>query len=440
MTMASAVAPRAFAVWWKDIDRWDVLSIWLGTGFEVSHVLCPVSEVMKVRWQQATANELIGGSVAMVDRVSFDGEIFAGSKQETKMEQYVAQPGDLVVSKIRARQGSIGLVEQHHGPVSVTIHYRVLIPDTKRIDKHYAWLALRSSYCRAQFLAATGGAMKGEISEEALLAIKIPLPPLSEQKAIVARWRKAQEVVEQAQSDLDAASRELDAVLHATTNFLALETPMLILRWQDFGPWDVKSSRAAAFRLANPSFVPLSQQAEEATEMVTPWLEPEKEWPVYGVNNKEGVFFSHFQKGTEFNAPYKRIRKDWFFHNPTRSSVGSLGIVPEVPADAITSPEYQVWRMRSDSDWQPEFVAALVRTTWFVKLIQVHRVGAVKQRLYVENLLSMPMPIVSPTIRDNAAVHRRVALQNLADARRVAELAKSEVEALILGAKKLNGH
>jgi hypothetical protein len=244
--------------------------------------------------------------------------------------------------------------------------------------------------------------------------------------------------VERGQADLVDSSRRLDVALHRMTNFHALETPMITLGWPDFAQWDVKSARAAAFRLANPSFLPLAEYAEEATEMVTPWEEPEKEWPVYGVNNKEGVFFSHRQRGGEFNAPYKRIRKDWFFHNPTRSSVGSLGIVPEVPEDAITSPEYQVWRLRAGSEWAPDFAAALVRTTWFVKLVQVHRVGAVKQRLYVENLLAMPMPVVPIEIRRDAAEERGAALGKLADARRAAEIATGEVEALILGSKKVS--
>ena len=87
--------------------------------------------------------------------------------------------------------------------------------------------------------------------------------------------------------------------------------------------------------------------AEEATELVRPSDQPDKDWPVYGVNNKAGVFFSHYQKGSEFNSAYKRIRADWFFHNPTRANVGSLGRVPQVPEDAITSPEYQVWRIRN---------------------------------------------------------------------------------------------
>jgi hypothetical protein len=122
--------------------------------------------------------------------------------------------------------------------------------------------------------------------------------------------------------------------------------PMLALHWQNLNQWDVKAARAAAFRLAHPEFVRFGTFAEEATQMVKPFQSPEHEWPVYGVNNKEGVFFSHMQLGADFKTPYKRIQKDWFFHNPTRSSVGSLGHVPEVPENAITSPEYQVWKLR----------------------------------------------------------------------------------------------
>ena len=105
---------------------------------------------------------------------------------------------------------------------------------------------------------------------------------------------------------------------------------------------------------------------EEATELVRPFDEPERDWPVYGVNNKEGVFLNSHQKGDTFNTAYKRIRKDWFFHNPTRCNVGSLGIVPDVPEDAITSPEYQVWRVKEDvpDSILPGFAAVLIQTPY----------------------------------------------------------------------------
>ena len=154
---------------------------------------------------------------------------------------------------------------------------------------------------------------------------------------------------------------------------------------------------------------------------------------IYGVNNKVGVFFSDFQKGNTFNAPYKRIRKEWFFHNPTRSNVGSLGIVADVPDDAITSPEYQVWRIKSGL--LPGFVATLIATQFFIDLIQIYRVGAVKQRLYVENLLQIPVPVVPDAVQRKIADRREFAMQEIADAQARVLAANADVEAMIVGTK-----
>ena len=84
--------------------------------------------------------------------------------------------------------------------------------------------------------------------------------------------------------------------------------------------------------------------------------------------------------------------RDWFFHNPTRANVGSLGKVPDVPHDAVTSPEYQVWRIREGLI--PDFVAILIKMRFFLDLIDCHRVGAVKERLYLANLLEIPIPVL----------------------------------------------
>jgi type I restriction enzyme, S subunit len=166
-----------------------------------------------------------------------------------------------------------------------------------------------------------------------------------------------------------------------------------VLQWADLLRWDLKSARASAFRATHPSFRPLGEFIEESTETEHPYKLPDHEWPVYGVNNKEGVVFSHLQRGDAFKSSYKRIRKDWFFHNPTRANVGSLGRVPAVPEDALTSPEYQVWRIRRGL--LPAFVDILIRLPFFLDLISYHRVGAVKERLFVENLCEIPIPVLT---------------------------------------------
>lgn len=156
--------------------------------------------------------------------------------------------------------------------------------------------------------------------------------------------------------------------------------------------WDLKGAQAAIFKAQHPDFVPFGNFVEERSVAVRAAAQPDKEWPVYGVSNKDGVFLSHMQRGDTFRVPYKQIRKDWFFHNPTRANVGSLGRVPDVPDDALTSPEYQVWSI-TDDDWLPEYVDALIKMPFFNLLIQVHRVGAVKERLYARNLMEIPVPV-----------------------------------------------
>jgi type I restriction enzyme S subunit len=207
-------------------------------------------------------------------------------------------------------------------------------------------------------------------------------------------------------------------------------TRYMVVRWRDLPRWDVKTARASAFRLAHPGFRPLGDFAEEATELVRPWTAPEAKWPVYGVNNEVGVVFSHHQRGDTFNAPYKRIRKDWFFHNPTRANVGSLGRVPDVPAEAITSPEYQVWRITGDL--LPAYVEILIQTSYFMEQIACHRVGAVKERLFVQNLLEIPVPVVPLTRQRKIVAAWEAARKSAAATAAKIERLESEIEARFL--------
>jgi hypothetical protein len=436
MTQLHTAFPRAFAVWFKDLARWDVSSFHRIAWHWPCEIMAPIGSLLRVRKEKVDRKNFKFSELQPIT-IHFDGTMdkrVVDANHEYTMDLWFARPGDVVVAKIDLKNGAVGIVPDDWQNVVVTGHFAVYEPDRTRLLPEYLHRIIQTDFFRSHLWRNKVGAEgRKEVKLEFFESQEIPLLPLSQQAAIVARWHEAQKPVEHAEDDLLSSTCELDETLAAVTNFEPLETPLLVLRWRDLTRWDAKSGRAAAFRLANSSFVPLSHFAEEATDLVKPWLEPEKEWPVYGVNNRNGVFLSHYQKGAEFNAPYKRIRKDWFFHNPTRSAVGSLGIVPEVPADAITSPEYQVWRLREGSEWEAEFVAALVRTNWFIKLIQVHRVGAVKQRLYVENLLQIPVPILPKPTRQKAAARRTAALRKLADAREKVELAKEEVEQMVFG-------
>lgn len=439
--MIAPATGKAFGVLYGDLVKWDFLSLYLARFSNVRAPLKKVSYLFNVRKEVVAESNLESGSVKMVEKVTFDGEVILG-REQTRMTQFLARPGDLLISKIRARQGSVGLLSSGHGDASVTIHYRVLTPKDN-INSQYAWLAFRSRYVRNQFLAATGGAMKGEISEEALLDIQLPCPDLAQQHSIVEYWRKAEASISAAQLKLsepvNALNKRLVGLYGKKASSDVIHSQFFALDFKDLAAWDVKSGRASAFRLACPSFRPMGEFIEEATEPVRPFDQPEKDWPLYGVNNKEGVFLNSHQKGAEFNAAYKRIRKDWFFHNPTRCNVGSLGIVPEVPEDAITSPEYQVWRIKEGlrEPLLPGFVAVLIQTPFFLDLVQFNRVGGVKQRMYTENLMQVRIPYLRPDEQQRYADARAAALADLAKAKARLDVARREVEEMILGTRKV---
>ena len=251
----------------------------------------------------------------------------------------------------------------------------------------------------------------------------------------MAHWESAQ--VERLSAAV--AMWELVAELHSflvkQTQAFEQVTQSRVLRasYKDIQQWDVKAGRAAAFLAANPKFVRLGDFTEECAETVRPWESPEKEWPVYGVNNKEGVFLNSLQVGKDFNAPYKKIEKNWFFHNPTRANVGSLGIVSEVPEDAITSPEYQVWRLRSG--FMPGFMALMLRTDYFLALVAFNRVGGVKQRMYYTNLAQIRLPEIPEDVQKVFAERRLAILKDIGSANEKLAQRKKEVEQMILGTR-----
>lgn len=361
-------------------------------------------------------------------------------KAEFKGKLYFAHSGDVVYSKIDVRNGAIGIVPAEIPSVAVSSEYPVyqVLPEVAGAE--YIRLVFRTAYFRQAINSMISGASgRKRVQPIQIESLEIPLLPLETQRAIVARWQQSHAEIEEAKTSLQKVTDDLNELLvkqyHSVSKQDVISSRWIAMTWKDINCWDVKTARATTFRTATPSFRPLGDFAEEVTELVKPWTQPEKDWPVYGVNNKEGVFFSHYQKGKDFNAAYKRIQKGWFFHNPTRSSVGSLGIVPDVPEDALTSPEYQVWRIKQGM--VPGYVAVLINTPFFISLIQFHRVGAVKQRLYVENLLEIRVPVVSEDEQLRVASAREAALQQVTDARVKADATKAEVEALILGTRKL---
>ena len=441
--MTSPVTGRAFAVLFSALYRWDPPSFRRIKWNWPDSVLRPIGSFLTPRKEKVDPKGFafrdlqpftihLDGSV---DRREVDvGRVYS-------MDLFFARPGDLVVAKIDLKNGAVGIVPDWKNVV-VTNHFAVYEPNLKIIVPEYFHLLIQTDYFKAYLWRNKVGAEgRKEVKLDFFEGQAIPVPSIDIQQAIVDHWQKAQRGIEEARARLSEHVRYLNnrlaEVYRSACARDVIHSRFFVLGFKDFTAWDVKSGRAASFRLACPSFRPMSDFIEEVTELCRPAAEPDKDWPVYGVNNKVGVFLNSHQKGSTFNTSYKRIRKDWFFHNPTRCNVGSLGIVPEVPDDAITSPEYQVWRIKPNASETllPGYVACLIQTPFFLELVQFNRVGAVKQRMYTENLMQLYIPYLPVSEQQSYADAREKALTELSHANRRLAEARREVETMILGTK-----
>lgn len=440
-----ALSDRAFVVSFAELKRWSVNSIFEAQWYWPQQDIQPLSVALTRKAIPVDRKHHDFANLQLVT-LHFDGSMEPrnlNGQEDFKGSLFFADGGDVIYSKIDVRNGAIGIVPNSLPRVAVSNEYPVYAVNGRKAVPQYIQLLFHTPQFRRVINSLISGASgRKRVQPEILETIHVPLPSRDVQQAIVDYWHMAQREVTEAQSALRQVTADLnECLLHRAFHdnpaaASALDARYLVLDWRDMGAWDMKAARAAAYRAAATDLVAFREFAEEATELAYPMREPDVEWPVFGVNNKVGVVFSHEQKGRDFNAPYKRIRKDWFFHNPTRSAVGSLGIVPEVPEDAITSPEYQVWRIKdSATDVLADYVAVLITTPFFIKLVRIHRVGAVKQRLYVDNLLSIYVPRLPLDEQRRFADARTGALSRIRRAQKHLTAVRSEVSEMILGTR-----
>ena len=430
------VGRRAFSVGFSGLEVWSVAAQFEADWDWPASAIQPLGEAL-VRRSEPASDTLAPDTLVTLLTIRFDGSVEPRAPVrlgDLKGRLFRVHPGDVVFSKIDVRNGAIGLAPDGIERICVTSEFPVYAVDESKADPVFVKLLFRTDvFMRVLNSMISGASGRKRIQPSQLERVRVPIPPPEEQRRIVAHWLDVEQRREAADAAFLVLLAELDAYLAERTRAFEETTRArtFVARFKSTHQWDLKGGRAAAFVAANADFVRLGDYSEECTETVRPWEQPDRTWPIYGVNNRDGVFLSAVQEGREFNVPYKRIERGWFFHNPTRANVGSLGIVGNVSADAITSPEYQVWRLTSG--FLPEFMALVLRTDYFLTLVAINRVGAVKQRMYYSNLAEIRLPEVPKSVQRKFAARRSQALEEIDASDRMLAERKAEIEAMIVG-------
>ena len=133
---------------------------------------------------------------------------------------FAAHPGDIVFSKIDARSGAIGILPPEIEKAVVTAEFPVFTADPARLKGEFVKLVLRTGgFIEVLRQRASGTSGRKRITPEAFQELRIPLPPMDEQRKIVAAHRAALDRAVALEREADEIETRAMAAFEAALGF-----------------------------------------------------------------------------------------------------------------------------------------------------------------------------------------------------------------------------
>lgn len=253
---------------------------------------------------------------------AYEREPIDGS--ETKYANFNRiESDDLIVNKIWARNGSVGVATPELSGGYVSTEFPTFSLNRERILPGWMRLITKSrEFWRACDEKAQGTSGKNRIKPSQFLSIKVPLPPLPEQQALVVRLDALADKTRQLTAHLDATDTAADALLRS---YLFGETARAYPRRKMSELVQLRAPDIAVDRMARYQFA-----------------------GVYSFGR--GVFASANKAGSDF--AYDRlstVHAGDFIYPKLMAWEGALGVVPPDCDGMVVSPEFPVFTVNTNN-------------------------------------------------------------------------------------------
>lgn len=145
------------------------------------------------------------------------------------------EEGDIVVNKIWARNGSVSVVNADIAGAYGSPEFPTYAPKQDRLLPRWAYWFTRSPLLWKQCDELSRGTSgQNRLRPERFLEVQIPLPPMAEQRRMVAQLDAAEEGSEQHRRACEEVRREADATLLAAFRKIIKDAPLA--RMDDIAP------------------------------------------------------------------------------------------------------------------------------------------------------------------------------------------------------------
>ena len=179
--------------------------------------------------------------------IKFSGDVIPRDRTAAfKGAMFAAYPGDLVFSKIDARNGAVGLIPGDITKAVVTSEYPVFVPKADKLRAAYLNYLLRADHFKADLQRkASGTSGRKRVTPEGFLRLVVPVPSLAEQDALVATYAEALTRAENLTHEADVLERAgwqaFEAALGLTPLPPAPDRPVFLARFRDVERWSPES-------------------------------------------------------------------------------------------------------------------------------------------------------------------------------------------------------
>lgn len=291
--------------------------------------------------------------------------------------RFVARTGQFIASRIDARNGAMGLVPPSLDGALVTNDFPLFNLNTNRLEPAFlGWLCRTGDFVELCQRASEGTTNRVRLKEERFLVLEIPLPPLSEQRRVVARIEALAAQIHEAQRLRQEAAEEAEAIIISH---------------------HVQLARNRTRRLGE--FLRLDEDAVQ--------IRADGSYPQVGVRSfGVGLFPKAAISGTDTTyRAFNRLFDGALVLSQVKGWEGAVAVCPNELSGWFVSPEYRTFRC-IEGESIPGYLAAVVRTQWFwERLTHATRgVGARRERTRPEQFLDIKIPM--PDVQSQALGNR----------------------------------
>lgn len=290
-----------------------------------------------------------------------------GAEIKTKRQQ-VCRAGEFLVAEIDAKVGGFGLVPDELDGAIVSSHYFLFQIDETKCDRRFLDFYSRTRGFREQ-VEAQGSTNYAAIRPADVLGYRVPLPPLQEQRRIVARIEAIAGKIEEARRLRGEAEEEAAALV------VSLHLKLAGTRTKALG------------------------EILDLDEDAVP-IESGGAYPQVGVRSfGAGLFKKGPTMGSETTyRAFNRLYAGAVVLSQVKGWEGAISVATADLKGWYVSPEYKTFRCRP-SEAVPNYLAALLPTEWFWSRLgaATRGVGARRERTRPEQFLRLriPMPDVA---------------------------------------------